>query len=89
MWVAGVRVDDTGWLPMAGALERVGELGDRHGVAAEMARAGDQPYLIEFEFSDGDHFRWGTDVDGMVYPLEWGLGGVLEKFEQLGRFDDG
>ena len=41
-------------------------------VCAE-AEARGSVYLVDVEFWDGEHVRWGTDADGMVIPLEVGL----------------
>jgi hypothetical protein len=36
------------------------------------------PWMVEVVFWDGEHVRWGTDVDGMVVPVEMGLSELID-----------
>ena len=53
-------------------------IAQRHARIANTAEATGSRYLIEVEWWDGERTRWGTDVDGMVVPIEVGLHELAE-----------
>jgi hypothetical protein len=42
-------------------------------------------YSIDFEFADGEHYRFGTDRDVMVQPIDVAPADFLARLEQLMR----
>lgn len=40
-------------------------------------------YLVDIEFWDGEHVRWGTDRNGMVIPIEVGIEGLADGIERM------
>jgi len=48
-------------------------LAEHQGRICSNAEANGSVYLIDVEFWDGEHVRWGTDAAGMVIPIEVGL----------------
>jgi hypothetical protein len=40
-------------------------------------------YLVDIEFWDGEHVRWGTDENGMVFPVETGIGALEDRIERM------
>jgi hypothetical protein len=77
LFVYGRMVDQRMILADAGALSAVGDIAIHQGELAAAAEAAGRPYMVEVEFSDGDHVRWGTDVNGMVIPMAVGLDGLM------------
>jgi hypothetical protein len=71
LYIAGEVVDDA--TLVIGSPERVADvfavLGERHGQYAAAAADAGASYMVDFEFADGEHVRWGTDPDGMVEPV--------------------
>lgn len=63
----------------------LGHLAERHAELALAAEAGGLRYLIEVEWWDGERTRWGTDVDGMVVPLEVGLHELADAINRRWR----
>jgi hypothetical protein len=56
-----------------------------HGRRCQAAEAAGSTYMVEFIFDDGEHVRFGTDVDGMVVPAEVGLDRLAKAVvERLG-----
>lgn len=49
-----------------------------HAALADDCETYGRKWMVEVVFSDGEHVRWGTDVDGMVVPVEVGLGELLQ-----------
>jgi hypothetical protein len=43
------------------------------------------PWMVEVIFWDGEHVRWGTDVDGMVVPVEIGFSELLDVIKSTAR----
>lgn len=67
--VAGELVDDVEFTIGVGTRDLIGDLGARHGAAAQLAELVGKPYLVDIEFWDGEHVRFGTDADGMFWPV--------------------
>jgi hypothetical protein len=57
-------------------------LAERHAAIANAADETGSVYLIEVEWWDGERTRWGTDVDGMVVPVEVGLHDLAEAINR-------
>jgi hypothetical protein len=81
--IAGELVDDVAFPIGAGTRDLIGDLGARHGAAAQMATAVGKPYLIDIEFWDGEHVRFGTDPDGMLLPHDVAFGRLFEVLGNL------
>ena len=58
--------------------EQVGDIAATHGWLADECDERGRKWMVEVEFSDGEHVRWGTDVDGMVVPIEVGAAELLD-----------
>jgi hypothetical protein len=86
MWVRGELVDDT-TIELWGPGDHLKALANSHAMSSQIAEARGWPYLIEVEFWDGEHVRWGTDTDGMVTPVRVGLGYLLDAI--LARYENG
>lgn len=54
------------------------DLAEKHAAIANFADEAGSVYLVEVEWWDGERTRFGTDVDGMVVPLEVGLHDLAE-----------
>jgi hypothetical protein len=67
LFVYGRMVDERYLFAQQG-LEDVAHIAIHQGDLAATAEAAGWPYMVEVEFSDGDHVRWGTDVNGHGYP---------------------
>jgi hypothetical protein len=71
LYVGGEVVDDATLVigSRERALDAFAVLGERHGKHLGAAVEADATYMVDFEFSDGEHVRWGTDAEGMVEPV--------------------
>jgi hypothetical protein len=78
-----VGVDPAG--PDEALWDWLGHLAERHAEIALKAEARGSRYLIEVEWWDGELTRWGTDVDGMVVPLEVGLHELADAINRRWR----
>jgi len=82
VYVAGEKIDERALdlsadpLAMMRDTSMIGNL-----QVAICQRAEDQglTYLVEVEFPDGEHVRWGTDPLGMVMPMATAFETVLAK----------
>lgn len=86
VYIAGLLVDDVDFPIGVGSRDLIGDLGARHGAAAQLATAAGKPYLIDIEFWDGEHVRFGTDADGIVLPVEVAFGRLFDVLGHL--YDD-
>ncbi len=71
VWVDGALADEY-WLDTSTATDEDAEAAAMR-QAGIVARAGDRPWLVEIydpARRDGAYTRWGTDVTGMVCPVE-------------------
>jgi hypothetical protein len=79
VWVAGELADSETleFDPRAddGSVLRIAE---RQSGICTKADAEDKKYLVDIEFWDGEHVRWGTDVEGMVIPVAVGVDQLAE-----------
>jgi hypothetical protein len=83
IFIAGQLVDQT---TISGLGDDIGGLAVRHGELCEAANRAGRKYLVEVEFGDGEHVRWGTDVDGMVIPMEVGIDDLMRALmKRYGR----
>lgn len=85
IFVDGRKVDDSLLvLGSNGLSDILGDLGANHGELVRAAEATGRPYLVEFEFWDGEFVRWGTDPNGMVepVPMKAGLAALLAELER-------
>lgn len=60
----------------------VKDLAEKHGLSASAAECAGLRYLVEIEWWDGERTRFGTDVDGMVVPVEVGLHEMVERISE-------
>ena len=71
-------------------MERIDGIAARQALLCSAAEDADRPWMVEVEFDDGEHLRWGTDPAGMVVPLEMGLDELHEALmRRLAGGDDG
>jgi arabinogalactan endo-1,4-beta-galactosidase len=77
LYVDGRMVDEATTLGEDG----LRDIAARHAELAELAEQKGHRYMVEFEFSDGEHVRFGSDRDGMVEPIEV----ETDIVEQVGR----
>jgi hypothetical protein len=86
MWVdAELVADDVGIVNVDdpdSLWDWVSRLAGKHAAMANFAEAEGARYLIEVEWWDGERTRWGTDVDGMVVPVEVGLHEIAERISE-------
>lgn len=81
IYVEGELVDEEKLVFTTEASDRdtaVASAAERQMNLAREADAAGRPYLVEIIFWDGEHVRWGTDVDGMVVPVEVGVETLAE-----------
>jgi hypothetical protein len=85
VYVDGRIIDDSVlvWGP-SGLRDILGDLGQKHGELCRAAETTGRPYMVEFEFWDGEFVRWGTDPAGMVEPIYMrdGLANLLAALER-------
>lgn len=77
LWVDGRVVDQVTVL----GDEEVDQSGSRHGELADAAEDRGLTWMVEIEFPDGEHVRWGTDSRAMVDPVP----AEPDMVEQLAR----
>jgi hypothetical protein len=65
--------------PSEALFEFLSTLAEHHAKVCAAADARGSVYLVDVEFWDGEHVRWGTDVAGMVVPVEVGLHELSER----------
>jgi hypothetical protein len=85
IFVEGRQVDDSLLiLGPAGLRDILGDLGQQHGELCRAAELTGRPYLVEFEFWDGEFVRWGTDPERMAepIPMKAGLAALLVELER-------
>jgi hypothetical protein len=85
IFVEGRIIDDSLLiLGPAGLRDILGDLGAQHGELCRAAEATGRPYLVEFEFWDGEFVRWGTDTARIVEPIDMrdGLANLLAVLER-------
>lgn len=88
VWVDGA-VADTEEVQFAPGSEdgaQVVDIAQRHAALAAEAEAKGSKYMVDVAFWDGEHVRWGTDVDGEVVPVEVGVTGLGEAIAK--RFSE-
>jgi len=78
LWLGGVLADVDSIVLGEHDLDGIEEMASRHADLCIEATARGVTYLIDIGFWDGEHVRWGTDVDGMVVPVEVGLADLLD-----------
>jgi hypothetical protein len=82
VFVAG-DLEDERRLDLSMDMERmaheIGLIGGMHVAICGMADDEGLTYLVEVEFPDGEHVRWGTDPLGMVMPMATAFESVLAK----------
>lgn len=87
VYVDGELVDSEALVAKDGTLppqvsEAVVEIAERQGDLCAAAEQHGVGYLVEIAWRDGTYTRWGTDVDGMVVPVEVGLEGLEEALRR-------
>jgi hypothetical protein len=83
--VDGRQVDDSLLiLGESGMRDILGPLAVSHGEICNAAESSGRPYLVEFEFWDGEFVRWGTDPARMAepIPMKAGLAALLVELER-------
>jgi hypothetical protein len=80
--VAGVLVDDQVFDALGGA-DVVEHLATAHGAAVHLADVAGDRWVIDFEFWDGQHVRFGTDPSAMVLPLPMALTALMEHLSAI------
>ena len=80
--VAGVLLDDQTFDAL-GSSDVIEHLATAHGVAVQLAEVTFRPWVIDFEFWDGEHVRFGTDPAAMVLPLPMALSALMEHLSAI------
>jgi hypothetical protein len=86
IYVDGELVDSEEILSTAKPQELT-DLALRQSEICNRAQARDLKYMVDIVWWDGEHTRWGTDVDGVVVPVEVGVEGLAFAIER--HFDIG
>jgi hypothetical protein len=63
-------------------LNGIDEISTVHSWLVDQCEAHGRKWMVEIVFADGEHVRWGTDRDGMVWPMQ---GGLEQLAEMLAR----
>ena len=86
IWVDGPNLIEDSMLALDlgddAAFEALAHMAEAHGEICGKADQAGLTYLVDVEFEDGEHVRWGTDVNGMVLPV--GVG-ILELTDAITR----
>lgn len=82
LYVLGRVVDQRAVvLGMGGVDDQVADIAGVQAELAGRAEMAERPWMAEVEFWDGEHVRWGTDVDGMAVPVAVGLDRLVAALE--------
>lgn len=82
LYVGGELVDEERVSELENSIEIIAS---RQGELAGQASARGQTYMVEVEFDDGEHVRWGTDPGGMVLPMAMAAEKILEYLTSYGN----
>jgi hypothetical protein len=78
VYVDGVMVDQHPVVLGTGDRDHVATIATRQADICKSAADAGSSWLVEVEFWDGEHVRWGTDAGGMVVPVEIGMAHLMD-----------
>jgi hypothetical protein len=63
--------------------EQVARIATAQVTLCEVIDARGDKYLVDVEFWDGEHVRWGTDENGIVLPIVVGIEGLVDTIDRM------
>jgi hypothetical protein len=82
LFIDGALVEATSLVVADVAAEHLAEVAEHHASLSRQATDEGRTWRVEVTFWDGEQCRWGTDVDGMVVPIDVGVGHLSEAIER-------